>query len=51
MQVETPSNLHAIAPIHGIFIANYSKSQVRARRFHGKKIAKLSGLLFGKDST
>ncbi len=51
MQVETPGNLHAVAPIHGTFIANYRKSQVRARRFHGKTIAQHSGLLFGDDST
>jgi hypothetical protein len=51
MQVEKPGNLHAFAPIHGTFVANYSKSQVRARRFHGKRIAKHSGLLFGNDSS
>ena len=51
MQVEIATNPHVVAPINATFIANYSKSRVWARRFHGNRIAKLSGLLFGNDST
>jgi len=44
MQVDIATNPHVVAQINATFIANYSKSRVQTRRFHGTGIAKLQHL-------